>query len=129
MKEIAVHLISSFLIIALASCGEEQRPRAVEVCSLPVCDQTCTCDQTFDCDPSCQACDPECGLCRSPAVECRRSPAGTGNTDASVAANDGGVPATSSCTEQIPRTQTVSEPCCPDFGRDACGALLFCAAL
>jgi hypothetical protein len=33
----------------------------------------------------------------------------------------------SNCTN-IPMTQGLSEPCCPSYGIDACGAGLFCAA-
>jgi hypothetical protein len=32
------------------------------------------------------------------------------------------------CKEMFPASQTLSEPCCPDWGIDACGAGLFCAA-
>src|SRR5215471_12416726 len=42
----------------------------------------------------------------------------------SGAGGGGGDP---SCT--IPKSQVLSEPCCPSLGIDACGAELFCAAL
>jgi hypothetical protein len=40
---------------------------------------------------------------------------------------DGGGPSAVSC-QGLPKTQTLSEPCCPGYGVDACGASLFCAA-
>jgi hypothetical protein len=33
------------------------------------------------------------------------------------------------CKAKIPASRTLSQPCCAGWGRDACGALLFCAAL
>lgn len=32
------------------------------------------------------------------------------------------------CRAQIPKSQTLSQSCCPEWGADACGAMLFCAA-
>jgi len=32
------------------------------------------------------------------------------------------------CPDIYPKSQTASEPCCPELGIDACGAGLFCAA-
>jgi hypothetical protein len=34
-----------------------------------------------------------------------------------------------SCKSRFPASQAASAPCCPDWGVDACGASLFCAAL
>ncbi len=49
--------------------------------------------------------------------------AGDGGLDESDAASDA-----SSCAVSIPATQNLSQPCCPAWGADACGAGLFCAA-
>lgn len=45
------------------------------------------------------------------------------------AAGDGGASAGGDCTSTYPVSQGPSEPCCLDWGGDACGAGLFCAAL
>lgn len=47
-------------------------------------------------------------------------------SEADTAAGDPGDP-THTCSG-LGRSQSFSEPCCPDYGADACGAQLFCAA-
>jgi len=41
---------------------------------------------------------------------------------------DGGTSVEPSGCTSIPKVQALSQPCCPSWGIDACGALLFCAA-
>lgn len=41
---------------------------------------------------------------------------------------DGGSGKSSHCKSEIPAGQGASQPCCPEWGADACGALLFCDA-
>jgi hypothetical protein len=54
-------------------------------------------------------------------------------TDGGVAGDGGGGAADASgdtsCEMTLPKSQTLSQPCCTGWGVDACGALLFCAAL
>jgi hypothetical protein len=52
-----------------------------------------------------------------------------GSRDAGVSGGTDGGSGGPTCRTTLPSSQTLSQPCCPDWGRDACGALLFCAAL
>ncbi len=92
--------------LALAACSAE--PDETDKCLLPVC-EPCACDETTACDQGCDACDPECGGCRPAELDCG---GGTGP----------------SCMGSIPASRGVSQSCCPEWGPDACGAQLFCAA-
>lgn len=42
--------------------------------------------------------------------------------------DDGGVAAATGCKGKYDKDRTASEACCPEWGVDACGAHLFCAA-
>ncbi len=128
------------LLAALAGCGETRRaatsqgPRSsvfVPSCDAPRCAVPCACDTTVACDVDCAACDPECGRCTLPELTCRSPDAGV--TDGGPTPDAGGGPTDAGgpggCQETLPPGQTLSMSCCPAWGRDACGALLFCAAL
>jgi hypothetical protein len=126
--------IFSVGVLILSGCDEGGREEVRRApCSAPQCAMSCSCDLTFSCDPDCEACDPECGKCRSTAMTCAERPDATPGADAE--SSDGAMPigmpdaGLLGCTSQYPQAQTLSAPCCPDWGRDACGALLFCAAL
>lgn len=132
-------LVLASLLVALGGCGETRRaatsqgPRSrvlVPSCDAPRCTLPCACDTTVACDADCAACDPECGQCTLPDLTCRSPDAGLGDAggagDAGSAADGGG---TGGCEDTLPPGQTLSMSCCPAWGRDACGALLFCAAL
>jgi hypothetical protein len=48
---------------------------------------------------------------------------------APTASSGPNTPSSSSCETLYPKSQTISQPCCPAWGIDACGANLVCAAL
>ena len=58
-------------------------------------------------------------------------PTGSGTSGAPASGDeaDAGTTDAASCTAAFPVSQPVSAPCCTEWGIDACGAGLFCAAL
>lgn len=54
--------------------------------------------------------------------------AGTGGSTSTTTTTSSSTGAPTGCTD-LPRVAGASQPCCPDYGVDACGATLVCAAL
>jgi hypothetical protein len=121
------HLASALTALLALACQGDRRgdpPQAVRAsCGAPICQEACECDVTASCDPDCLACDPACGQCLRAAC----LPGDAGANDA-TSVDVPGADASTGC-QSTPRGRILSETCCPDWGRDACGALLFCAAL
>lgn len=62
-----------------------------------------------------------------PTQDTATSSGGEADTDETGPAADASSDGVDGCMD-LPPSQQASEPCCPDHGPDACGALLFCAA-
>lgn len=62
-------------------------------------------------------------------VGCGSNGASSGSGAGSASTSSGSAGGSASCEEMFPASQTASQPCCLDWGIDACGAELTCAAL